>query len=213
MSGRKFRSQVSCLIEPFVDQVSNKVKYSYQCQLFLVNRDRMADNVSSQQGKKEGNDEAIEELPMPTGNNTKLINKIILFSNVDQLKTLANEAKDTEDVILKGCPRIHNQTKRGSIYRGVSKNGKKWQVMVMGNNCKYFSGSIMSERLAARIYDRFALQHFGLRAKTNLDYNKNTLLQMINEIQTQIIEDQDFEGNNNIITLKGVLDQVEWVDQ
>jgi len=29
-----------------------------------------------------------------------------------------------------------------SQFRGVSKNGKKWQVMAMGNNCKYFSGSI-----------------------------------------------------------------------
>ncbi len=47
--------------------------------------------------------------------------------------------------------------------------------MVMGNNCKYFSGSITSERLAARIYDRFALQHFGLRAKTNLDYTTDLL--------------------------------------
>lgn len=47
--------------------------------------------------------------------------------------------------------------------------------MVMGNNCKYFSGSITSEKLAARIYDRFALQHFGLRAKTNLDYSRAAL--------------------------------------
>ena len=115
-------------------------------------------------------------------------------------------------MILLGCPRIHNQTKRGSIYRGVSKNGKKWQVMVMGNNCKYFSGSIMSERLAARIYDRFALQHFGLRAKTNLDYNRHTLRQMIDEIESQLSEEQDFEGNKNIITLKGVLGKDEWVD-
>ena len=45
---------------------------------------------------------------------------------------------------------------RGSSYRGVSLNGKKYQVMVMGNNCKYFSGSIPYEKLAARIYDRFA---------------------------------------------------------
>jgi hypothetical protein len=68
-----------------------------------------------------------------------------------------DQFKDSDGVILQGCPRVLNQTKRGSIYRGVSKNGKKWQVMVMGNNCKYFSGSITSERLAARIYDRFAL--------------------------------------------------------
>lgn len=77
--------------------------------------------------------------------------------------------------------------------------------MVMGNNCKYFSGSITSERLAARIYDRFALQHFGLRAKTNLDYTKESLLQLISEIELYLNEEQDYEGNKSIITLKGCM--------
>lgn len=60
--------------------------------------------------------------------------------------------------------------------------------MVMGNNCKYFSGSIPYEKLAARIYDRFALQHFGLRAKINLSYTKNQLKHMISEIEEQVRE-------------------------
>lgn len=77
---------------------------------------------------------------------------------------------------------------RGSSYRGVSLNGKKWQVMVMGNNCKYFSGSIPYERLAARIYDRFALQHFGLRSKINLSYTKSQLEQVVKEIEDQVSE-------------------------
>ena len=59
----------------------------------------------------------------------------------------------------------------------------------MGNNCKYFSGSITSEKLAARIYDRFALQHFGLRAKTNLTYTRESLMQIINEIEAQLSEE------------------------
>lgn len=53
----------------------------------------------------------------------------------------------------------------------------------MGNNCKYFSGSIPYERLAARIYDRFAFQHFGLRSKINLTYTKSELLHVVNELE------------------------------
>lgn len=67
-------------------------------------------------------------------------------------------------------------------------NGKKWQVMVMGNNCKYFSGSIPYEKLAARIYDRFAFQHFGLRAKINLNYTKSQLEHVLKEVEEQVKE-------------------------
>ena len=58
----------------------------------------------------------------------------------------------------------------------------------MGGNCKYFSGSIPYEKLAARIYDRFALQHFGLRSKINLNYTKSQLTYVIDEIDLQIEE-------------------------
>ena len=75
----------------------------------------------------------------------------------------------------------------------------------MGNNCKYFSGSITSEKLAARIYDRFALQHFGLRAKTNLDYSRAALTQLISEISDFFTKEIDFEVNKSIITLKGII--------
>ncbi len=56
----------------------------------------------------------------------------------------------------------------------------------MGGNCKFFSGSIPYEKLAARIYDRFALQHFGLRSKINLSYTKSQLSYVIDEIDEQI---------------------------
>ena len=60
--------------------------------------------------------------------------------------------------------------------------------MVMGNNCKYFSGSIPYEKLAARIYDRFALQHFGLRSRVNLSYTLSEFEQLVKEIEDQIAE-------------------------
>lgn len=97
--------------------------------------------------------------------------RLLEESNLEQLKGLVKAYADEEDaLVLRGNAKIANSTKRGSVYRGVSKNGKQYQVMVMNNNHKYFSGQIKSEELAARIYDRYALQTMGLRAKTNFAY-------------------------------------------
>ena len=78
----------------------------------------------------------------------------------------------------------------------------------MGGNCKFFSGSIPYEKLAARIYDRFALQHFGLRSKINLSYTKSQLTYVIDEIDEQIddqllnLRDSDLlQGNSSINAL------------
>jgi hypothetical protein len=68
---------------------------------------------------------------------------------------------------------------RGSRFRGVSKNGNKWQVLVMGNQKKQYSGSIKDETSAAKMYDKFAIKNLGLRAKTNFDYNRKDLIKII----------------------------------
>ncbi len=56
---------------------------------------------------------------------------------------------DNSQIIIKGQYRYKNQTIRGSRFRGVSKNGNKWQVLVMGNQKKSYSGSIKDELTAA----------------------------------------------------------------
>ena len=61
--------------------------------------------------------------------------------------------------------------KTSSKYRGVSKNGNKWQVLIMINNKKYYKGSYLSEEIAARIYDIMAIKNFGIKARTNFIYN------------------------------------------
>lgn len=55
--------------------------------------------------------------------------------------------------------------------------------MVMGNMRKYYSGSISSEKLAAKVYDRFAIQTLGLRAKTNFDYRRKDLMKIIMDLE------------------------------
>lgn len=70
---------------------------------------------------------------------------------------------------------------RGSRYRGVSRNGNQWQVLIMVAKKKRYVGSYSNEEEAARAYDKAALQNHGTKAKTNFDYVDEELNMIINE--------------------------------
>jgi len=70
---------------------------------------------------------------------------------------------------------------RSSKYRGVSKNGSKWQVLMMINKKKYFVGNYPSEDLAARIYDIQAIKAWGIKARTNFVYDTNQIKKIYNK--------------------------------
>ena len=63
------------------------------------------------------------------------------------------------------------RNKTSSKYRGVYKNGNKWQVLIMINNKKSYIGSYLSEELAARVYDILSIKNRGIKARTNFIYN------------------------------------------
>jgi hypothetical protein len=76
--------------------------------------------------------------------------------------------------------------------------------MVMSNNLKYFSGQITQEEMAARIYDRYALQTMGLRAKTNFSYSSRELQVIIQDIERYLHETKGRYGEyRRQIELKG----------
>ena len=54
---------------------------------------------------------------------------------------------------------------RGSQFRGVSKNGKKWQVTIVNNKSKLYVGMIAGEQAAARIYDKYAIIFNGFKVR------------------------------------------------
>ena len=70
---------------------------------------------------------------------------------------------------------------RSSKYRGVSKNGCKWQVLMMINNKKNYLGNYPSEDLAARIYDIYSIKTRGIKARTNFVYDNNQIKKIYNK--------------------------------
>eukprot|EP00743_Colponemidia_sp_Colp-15_P005495 GILK01005909.1.p1 GENE.GILK01005909.1~~GILK01005909.1.p1 ORF type:complete len:274 (-),score=38.93 GILK01005909.1:217-1038(-) len=83
----------------------------------------------------------------------------------------------------KGVKRKSNDEARprGSKYRGVSRNGNQWQVLIMVDKKKRYIGSFASEMEAAKAYDRAALQNHGLKAKTNFEYTEDELNKILSD--------------------------------
>lgn len=116
-----------------------------------------------------------------TSNEIKIFkNKKIVYINKDLLNnySTSRSIKKTKNINFV----IRNKT--SSKYRGVSRNGSNWQVLIMANNKKYYIGSYSSEELAARVYDIHAIKLRGIRARTNFPYNnvqiKNILENNVN---------------------------------
>ena len=59
---------------------------------------------------------------------------------------------------------------RGSKYRGVSRNGKTWQVLIMVNRNKNYIGNFKSEDEAAKAYDEYAMKYHKNKARLNFSH-------------------------------------------
>jgi hypothetical protein len=98
-------------------------------------------------------------------------------------------------------PKVSADTYRGSRYWGVSKNKSKWQVsnylrqdiltfikvMITLNHFKDYKGGFDSEDEAARMYDRKSICTFGLKAKTNFDYTKRQVCEILRNDESIIL--------------------------
>lgn len=94
------------------------------------------------------------------------------------------EFKDTDSVLkpiqkkqTRKCQDLH--VYRGSHYRGVSINGGKWQVFMIVKNKKFYVGQMQTEEEAAALYDKLAILHSGLEAKTNFSYTCSQVSQIV----------------------------------
>jgi len=109
------------------------------------------------------------EIKVLKNNKIVYINKILLnsYSTVRSIK----KSKKINFLLRK---------KRSSKYRGVSKNGNKWQVLMMINNKQHYLGNYSTEELAARVYDIQAIKSKGIKARTNFVYDNNQIQKIYN---------------------------------
>ena len=95
-------------------------------------------------------------------------------------KFKSNETNQIKENLKKNDENLEkNRKPRGSKYRGVSRNGNQWQVLIMVNKKKRYVGSYSKEEDAARAYDKVALQNHGSKAKTNFDYTKKEVEEIL----------------------------------
>ena len=123
-----------------------------------------------------------ETIKLNANDNNFLLNSYSTSKNIKELNTIA----------------FVERNKRSSRFRGVSKNGNQWQVLMMINKNKSYIGSYDSEEFAARIYDVLAIKNRGMNARTNFKYNSKQIKNIcekdidiksknINEIISQLI--------------------------
>jgi hypothetical protein len=87
---------------------------------------------------------------------------------------------------------VVGRSKRSSKYRGVSKNGNQWQVLIMLNKNKSYIRSYSSEYIAARVYDILAIKSKGIKARTNFIYDHaliNKIIEMNIDIKAKNINE------------------------
>ena len=86
-------------------------------------------------------------------------NKIFLIKKIQDREKEAAEEKKLKKYIY-----------RGSKYRGVSRNGKTWQVLIMINRNKNYIGNFKSEVEAAKAYDEYAMKYHKNKARLNFSH-------------------------------------------
>ena len=120
----------------------NNINTSKKSDLFLLNKKTNRNEIEAKQ-------------------NTVQNKKGKIF-NIKKIKDREKEAKEEK--------RLKKYIYRGSKYRGVSRNGKTWQVLIMINRNKNYIGNFKSEEDAAKAYDEFAMKYHKNKARLNFSH-------------------------------------------
>ena len=93
------------------------------------------------------------------------------------LRKLLETAVPSETLMVRGKNKAPCQRKslegefRGSRFRGVSKNGRCWQVFIMIDKKKQYVGPVDSEGEAARLYDLLTVVNHGPKVLVGINLN------------------------------------------
>jgi hypothetical protein len=82
----------------------------------------------------------------------------------------------------KSC-RGSDDSVRRSKYIGVSRNGPHWQALIAIKKRKTYIGTYDNQEDAARAFDFYSLLLHSLTAKTNFNYTKGEVLEMIEKFR------------------------------
>ena len=147
------------------------------------------------------NDTIIKENICSAQNNHKITSNEINFNNEIRIKknnkmifmnkSLIKEKNKKRDF-------IRENKNRRSIYRGVSKNGNKWQAIVYSKYLNGYIGVYPTQELAARVYDIYSIKNKGLKANTNFMYNLHQI-QKISEANIDYKSENIEEIISNLI--------------
>ena len=158
----------------------------------LINNNLIYNNNIFEQNKNDNDKAQINPSENGNSHNIKVIknNKVVYADPnfVNEYTLFKKENKNKK--IIKG--------KRRSIYRGVSKNGNQWQVLMVHNKGKSYVGSFFSEEIAGRVYDILAIKKKGIKAKTNFIYN-NEQIKRITEANIDIKSKNIYEIIDNML--------------
>ena len=88
------------------------------------------------------------------------------------------------DIVLRHRKKCSSNNKKRhsskSRYIGVTRKRKTWQALICVGKTKVYIGSYKHEIDAALAFDFFSIIQHGLRATTNFDYDKLTIMNMVN---------------------------------
>ena len=123
-------------------------------------------------------------------------NKELIKSNFDEIKkeiiknnhsskgieeqTNSSDEKSQVEIVKRERKGL-NLFSRNSKYRGVSRNGNRWQVLIMVSRKKRYVGTYATEDEAGRGYDIAALQNHGMKSKTNFSYSLDEIKQILSK--------------------------------
>ena len=116
-------------------------------------------------------------LLLQTINFNKLIERLIHDLN------LIHHYSDEVVIGKNKSNRSANRSFRRSRFIGVSKNGPNWQALISINKKKTYIGTYRSEVQAAKAFDFYSLLLHSVTAKTNFDYTKAEVSEMIEKFQ------------------------------
>ena len=148
-----------------------KIHYNYYQTPFFITKKR---NLPSFQIKSLKDEKIIRTIK-----NKKIVYCKVDSNSISLMKT--NISLNEKNIMNKQKIKeknIKGKGKRGSKYRGVSKNGNQWQVLIMINKKKRYIGNYKTEEEAANSYDIVAIQNHGNKAKTNFYYSPDEILQI-----------------------------------